>query len=87
LKIGSLNLSAEERKKLSAETGNVEYGEDDWLKPEDVSAYQFRFREDGRTVVDDLEVRPDGIIAPTFNDELERMMREALYLDRMREER
>lgn len=54
---------------------------DDWLNPEDVAGYEFRFRDDGRSYTERLEVRPDGIVMPMFNKELLALTDEAIRLD------
>jgi len=57
------------------------YEADDYLSPDDVAGYEFRFREDGRSYTERLEVRPDGIVMPMFNKELLALTDEAIRLD------
>lgn len=54
---------------------------DDWLSPDDVAGYEFRFRDDGRSYTEPLEVRTDGIVMPMFNKELLALTEEAIRLD------
>ena len=83
LKLGALGEAG--RQALAKETGEDIYTDQDALQPEDVGAYEFRFREDGRTDVASLDVRPDGVVMPLFNQELDSLLREVLILNRLME--
>jgi hypothetical protein len=58
------------------------YGEQDYLEPSEVVGYQFVNRG-ATSVVSELEKSPVGLTMPTFNDELMRLMRETLELQRL----
>lgn len=70
-----------DREARDATAGGFPYVADDYLTPDDVAGYEFRFREDGRSYTERLEVRPDGIVMPMFNKELLALTDEAIRLD------
>lgn len=67
------------REELQGELG---YAPQDYLRREEVAGYQFT-RAHGETEVSRLEMTPEGLVMPTFNDELLRLAREveALRID------
>lgn len=80
VKLGTAR-GADLRDRLSREAGSPAYTDDDQLAPDEVGAYEFRFRDDGRSEVVPLEVFEDGVVMPSFNEELVRLARETVLLD------
>lgn len=66
---------------LTPTPSTTPYEDSDRLNPSDVAAYDFVRQEDGTTQVKPLEVRRDGIIAPTFNEQILSLAQEAYALD------
>ena len=56
------------------------YAEGDLLHPDDVTAYEFRVQENGKSVVEPLDKTEYGFVAPTFNDALTELSNETLAL-------
>lgn len=63
----------EKVKELMQEYG---YTKADLLNAKDVSMYQFAQHENGRTKLEQLEATPYGFVVPTFNNALEKIVRE-----------
>ena len=74
LKIGSSPKRAELQQKLG-------YEEQEYLTLDDVNGYQFTV-EDDKTKVTELKKKTSGLVMPTFNHELTRLTKEALFLQR-----
>jgi hypothetical protein len=87
IKLGALGLDAAGRDRMAHDLDQIAYTDEDHLLPDEVGAYGFRFRDDGRTVVDRLEVRDDGVVMPSFNLELRRMADEFRWLNERLDER
>jgi hypothetical protein len=88
IKLGALGFDDARRADMADALGLVEpYTPEDRLLPDEVAAYGFRFRDDGRTVVDALEVRDEGVVMPSFNDEAVRMRAEYQWLNERLDER
>lgn len=56
------------------------YAEGDLLRPDDVTAYEFRIQENGKSVVEPLDRNEHGFVAPTFNKALTELSNETLGL-------
>lgn len=52
------------------------YSKDDMLSVKDISIYQFAQNENGRTILEQLTATSYGFAVPTFNDALEKIVRE-----------
>ena len=79
MKIGAV----EDREKLRAEFKSklgYSYGENDYLTPDDVAAYEF-INEGDHSVVRQLKKYEDGVVMPSFNKEMLAVTREVLFLD------
>lgn len=79
LKIGAVEDREKLRAELQTELG-CSYGEQDYLTPDDVSAYEF-INEGDHSVVRQLKKYEDGVVMPSFNKEMIAVTREVLFLD------
>ncbi len=79
MKIGAVEDRAKLRDELQAKFG-TSYGEQDYLTPDDVAAYEF-INEGDHSVVRQLKKYEDGVVMPSFNKEMVAVTREVLFLD------
>ena len=75
------NLNEEQRKKFAEKAG---YNQDDYLKPDEVSAYLFKIEEDGCTI-EKLEIDEDGILENEFFKVSEELYDEHLLIKKLKE--
>jgi predicted ATPase len=75
------NLNEEQRKKFAEKAG---YNQDDYLKPDEVSAYLFKIEEDGCTI-EKLEIDEDGIVEDEFHRIREELYEEHLLIKKLKE--
>jgi hypothetical protein len=78
VKLGSLDPAV--RGQQQAHFG---YDEREYLLPSEVGVHEFRFRDDGRTVVDRIAPGPVGFPMPTFNRALQAFADETLALNEL----
>jgi AAA domain, putative AbiEii toxin, Type IV TA system len=76
IKLGSLDV--ERRAELQ---GRFQYGDAEHLDGDEVGVHEFRFTNNGRTVVERMEQTPWGFPLPTFNEELHLLTEETLALN------
>jgi hypothetical protein len=79
MKIGAAKDRAKLREELQTKLGHS-YGEQDYLTPDDVAGYEF-INEGDHSVVRQLKKYEDGIVMPSFNEEMVALTREVLFLD------
>ena len=53
------------------------YSEKDKISPQQIKVYQFNSEKNHKTQIQELECTVNGFVAPTFNDTLIRMLKEA----------
>lgn len=53
------------------------YSEKDKISPQQIKVYQFNSKKNHKTQIQELECTVNGFVAPTFNDTLIRMLKEA----------
>ena len=53
------------------------YSEKDKISPQQIKVYQFSSEKNHKTQIQELECTVNGFVAPTFNDTLIRMLKEA----------
>lgn len=75
------NLNKEQRRQFAEKVG---YDIDDYLKPDEVSAYLFRIEEDGCTT-EELEIDEDGIVEDEFYKVREELYEEHLLIKKLKE--
>jgi len=76
-----VKLGALEPDRRASAQARYGYDPTEYLAPAEVGVHEFRFREDGRTVVDRIEAGPVGFPMPTFNRELQAFASETLELN------
>lgn len=79
LKLGAVEDREKLRAELQAKLG-YSYGEQDYLTPDDLSAYEF-INEGDHSIVRQLKKYEDGVVMPSFNKEMIAVTREVLFLD------
>ncbi len=79
MKLGAAEDRAKLRADLQTKLG-YSYGEQDYLTLDDVAAYEF-INEGDHSVVRELKKYEDGVVMPSFNEEMVALTKEVLFLD------
>lgn len=80
VKLGGLSRTPELLARVAAD-GGIPWDEDDYLRADEVAAYEFRVRQDGRSVVEAVSVTPLGMEMPAFNEALVALSGEVVALN------